>query len=129
VKGFLLDTHVLIWFMQGDTSLVDRVRRIIADDSNALYLSVVSLWEIVIKINIGKLKIDYEVEEIYELLEQLKIEVISISSSDLAEYLNLPLHHRDPFDRLLIAQAINRSLILVSADEVFSAYPVQRLWN
>jgi PIN domain nuclease of toxin-antitoxin system len=71
VKRFLLDTHVLIWFMQGDTSLGDQVRGIIADDSSDLYLSVVSLWEIVIKINIGKLKIDYEVGEIYELLEHV----------------------------------------------------------
>jgi PIN domain nuclease of toxin-antitoxin system len=129
MKRFLLDTHVLIWFIQGDINLGDRIRSVIADDSNILYFSVVSVWEIVIKIGIGKLKIDYEVEEIYDLLEQLKIEVIQISSSDLAEYLKLPLHHRDPFDRLLIAQAIDRSLALVSADEIFEAYPVQRLWN
>jgi PIN domain nuclease of toxin-antitoxin system len=129
MNRFLLDTHVLLWFIQGDTTLNNEVQRVITDDSNALYFSIVSLWEIVIKVNIGKLKIDYTIAEIYTLLEQLKIEVIPIDPSDLAQYQPLPLHHRDPFDRLLIAQAIERSLILVSADREFAAYPVQLLQN
>jgi PIN domain nuclease of toxin-antitoxin system len=129
MNRFLLDTHVFLWFIQGDTTLTNEVQRVITDDSNALYFSIVSLWEIIIKVNIGKLKIDYTIAEIYTLLEQLKIEVIPIDPSDLAQYQPLPLHHRDPFDRLLIAQAIERSLILVSADREFAAYPVPLLQN
>jgi PIN domain nuclease of toxin-antitoxin system len=105
-----------------------RVRAIIADDASQLNFSVVSIWEIAIKLNIGKLKIEHSVEDIYQLLAQLKIEILSIERLDLDRYLTLPLHHRDPFDRLIISQAIERELILISADGAFEPYPVKRLW-
>jgi PIN domain nuclease of toxin-antitoxin system len=128
VTGFLLDTHALLWFIQGDPQLSDRARGIITTDTNQLYLSVASLWEITIKLNIGKLTIGHTIDEIYRLLKQLNIEVLSINQSDLEQYLTLPLHHRDPFDRLLIAQTIAQGLTLVSADNAFGAYSVQQLW-
>jgi PIN domain nuclease of toxin-antitoxin system len=128
MSGFLLDTHVFLWLIQGDPQLSDRVRAIIADDDNQLNFSVVSIWEIAIKLNIGKLKIEHSIEDIYQLLAQLKIEILPIQRSDLDRYLKLPLHHRDPFDRLIIAQAIDRELILISADGSFEPYPVQKLW-
>jgi PIN domain nuclease of toxin-antitoxin system len=128
VAGFLLDTHTLLWFIQGDPQLNNRARTIMTTDTNTLYLSVASLWEIIIKLNIGKLKIGHTIGEIYTLLAQFKIEIIPINQSDLEQYLILPLHHRDPFDRLLIAQAIDRQLSLVSADHAFGAYSVQQLW-
>jgi PIN domain nuclease of toxin-antitoxin system len=68
------------------------------------------------------------IEDIYQLLAQLKIEILPIERLDLDRYLTLPLHHRDPFDRLIISQAIDRELILISADGAFESYPVQRLW-
>jgi PIN domain nuclease of toxin-antitoxin system len=125
---FLLDTHVFLWLIQGDPQLSDRVRAIIADDASQLNFSVVSIWEIAIKLNIGKLKIEHSIEDIYQLLAQLKIEILPIERLDLDRYLTLPLHHRDPFDRLIISQAIERELILISADGSFEPYPVQRLW-
>ena len=128
MERFLLDTHAFLWLIQGDTQLSERARAVIGDDANQLYFSVASLWEIVIKLNIGKLKIGHTIEDIYTLLAQLKIEILSIERSDLDRYLTLPLHHRDPFDRILIAQAIDRELVFVSADESFGAYSVQRLW-
>jgi PIN domain nuclease of toxin-antitoxin system len=128
VTGFLLDTHALLWFIQGDPQLSDRARGIITTDTNQLHLSVASLWEITIKLNIGKLTIGHTIDEIYRLLKQLNIEVLPIEQSDLEQYLTLPLHHRDPFDRLLIAQAIAQGLTLVSADNAFGAYSVQQLW-
>jgi PIN domain nuclease of toxin-antitoxin system len=128
VERFLLDTHAFLWLIQGDTQLSERARAVIGDDANQLYFSVASLWEIVIKLNIGKLKIGHTIEDIYTLLAQLKIEILSIERSDINRYLTLPLHHRDPFDRILIAQAIDRELVFVSADESFGAYSVQRLW-
>jgi PIN domain nuclease of toxin-antitoxin system len=128
VTGFLLDTHALLWFIQGDPQLSDRARGIITTDTNQLHLSVASLWEITIKLNIGKLTIGHTIDEIYRLLKQLNIEVLSINQSDLEQYLTLPLHHRDPFDRLLIAQTIAQGLTLVSADNAFGAYSVQQLW-
>jgi PIN domain nuclease of toxin-antitoxin system len=125
---FLLDTHVFLWLIQGDPQLSSRVRAIIADDASQLNFSVVSIWEIAIKLNIGKLKIEHSIEDIYQLLAQLKIEILPIDQLDLDRYLTLPLHHRDPFDRLIIAQSIDRELILISADGSFEPYPVQRLW-
>jgi PIN domain nuclease of toxin-antitoxin system len=125
---FLLDTHALLWLIQGNSQLSNRARLVISDDTNQLYFSITSIWEIAIKLNIGKLKIGHTIAELYTLLAQLKIEILPIAQSDLEQYLTLPLHHRDPFDRLLIAQAIERELVLLSADESFAAYSVQRLW-
>ena len=125
---FLLDTHIFLWLIQGDPQLSDRVKSIIADDASQLNFSVVSIWEIAIKLNIGKLKIEHSIEDIYQLLAQLKIEVLPIERLDLDRYLTLPLHHRDPFDRLIISQAIDRELILISADGSFEPYPVKRIW-
>ncbi|WP_175551118.1 type II toxin-antitoxin system VapC family toxin [Spirulina major] len=99
MPDFLIDTHTLLWFIEDDSRLSDRVKSILTDDSINLSVSVVSLWEIVIKINIGKLKIGYTIKEIYQLLTQLNVEVLSIEQCDLDYYLTLPLHHRDPFDR------------------------------
>lgn len=125
---FLLDTHGLLWLIQGDLQLSERARAVISDDGNQLYFSVASIWEIAIKLNIGKLKIGHTIDDVYTLLAQLKIEILPIERSDLIRYLTLPLHHRDPFDRVIIAQAIDRELVLLSADRSFEAYSVQRLW-
>lgn len=128
MPDFLIDTHTLLWFIEDDSRLSDRVKSILTNDSINLSVSVVSLWEIVIKINIGKSKIGYTIKEIYQLLTQLNVEVLSIEQCDLDYYLTLPLHHRDPFDRLLIAQTINRGLVILSADNVFSSYEIDQFW-
>lgn len=128
MSDFLIDTHSLLWFIEADPRLSDRARNVLTDDGLNLSVSVVSLWEIVIKLNIGKLKIDYTIREIYQLLNQLNVEILSIEQRDLDCYLTLPVYHRDPFDRLLIAQAMNRNLIVVSADEMFSSYEVGQFW-
>ena len=126
---FLLDTHTFLWWIQGNTSLSDRAQYILSDENNQLCLSVASLWEVTIKLNIRKLTIPHTIEELYGLLYLFNVELLNISQSDLEQYLTLPLHHRDPFDRILIAQAIGRSLVLVSADRSFGDYPVQKLWE
>jgi PIN domain nuclease of toxin-antitoxin system len=128
VSGFLLDTHVLLWYIEADPRLSDRARDLLTNDDINLSVSIVSLWEIVIKLNIGKLKIGYTTGDIYQLLKQLYVEVLPIEYADLDCYLTLPLHHRDPFDRLLIAQAINRQLVLVSADQSLNSYEVEQFW-
>jgi PIN domain nuclease of toxin-antitoxin system len=128
VSGFLLDTHVWLWFIEADPRLSDRARDLLTNDDINLSVSIVSLWEIVIKLNIGKLKIDYTTEDIYQLLNQLRVEVLPIEYADLDYYLTLPRHHRDPFDRLPIAQAMNRQLVIVSADQALNPYEVEQLW-
>ena len=126
---FLLDTHVLLWLIQGSSQLSLAARSVISDDANHLYFSVVSIWEITIKLNIGKLQISHTIADIYTLLELINVEILMITQSHLEQYLRLPLHHRDPFDRILVAQAIERSLVLVSAGRSFNHYPVKKLWE
>ena len=125
----LIDTHALLWHIEGSSKLSKQARELIDSDSNSLFFSIVSLWEIAIKLGLNKLVLENSFSELDGLLADLEIEVLPISFSDTEQYLSLPLHHRDPFDRMLIAQAITHSLTIVSADKVFEVYPVVRLWN
>lgn len=125
----LLDTHVLLWYLLGDSRLTGRVREIV-DAKTDLHFSIASLWEISIKINLGKLQLNRSFQELLEALDFINAEFLPISIEDTQTYMNLPLlqQHRDPFDRMLIAQAINRSLIIVSSDAAFYHYEIQRVW-
>ncbi|MEM6839625.1 MAG: type II toxin-antitoxin system VapC family toxin [Cyanobacteria bacterium P01_C01_bin.120] len=123
----LLDTHTLLWFVMDDTRLKTSVKSRI-ENADMVTASIASLWEIAIKLSIQKLTLNFAFAELPHFLAQLDIRLLSISFADLEHYASLPLHHRDPFDRMLIAQAITNNLTLVSADTAFDAYPVQRLW-
>ena len=101
--GFLLDTHAVLWLIQGDINLSDRARTVIESPETKLCFSIASLWEISIKVGVGKLELDYSLQALTTLLQQLDIDILTISVADLEYYLTLPLHHRDPFDRILIA--------------------------
>ncbi|CAN1211052.1 PIN domain-containing protein [Tumidithrix helvetica PCC 7403] len=124
----LLDTHTLLWFLNDDTKLIPNIKQKIEQASNA-YVSIISIWEIAIKIGIGKLNVEFEFQDLPEILLQLDIETLPITFEDTKIYLELPFHHRDPFDRMLIAQAIHRNFLIVSCDEVFDKYLVQRIWD
>lgn len=126
--SLLLDTHALIWFLDNDTRLSITTRSRIETTSD-VFISTASLWEIAIKANIGKLELSAPFSTIESNLVALKITQLPISFKDLEFYLSLPLHHRDPFDRLLIAQATHHSLVLVSQDTQMDAYSIQRLWS
>jgi PIN domain nuclease of toxin-antitoxin system len=124
----LLDTHVLLWFLGNDGRLPASTKQHI-ETAETVLVSIASLWEIAIKVNIGKLILKTTFIAIQQNLTVLGIDVIPITFADTETYLSLPLHHRDPFDRILVAQAINRSLVLVSRDALLDTYPVQRLWQ
>jgi PIN domain nuclease of toxin-antitoxin system len=125
----LLDTHIFIWLVEGSENLSQIARSAIEDESNRLHLSIVSLWEITIKISLDKLQLKIPLEEVIEnFILPSSIEILPIHLSHLLVLQNLPPHHRDPFDRLLISQAKSESLTLVSADNSFSQYVVERLW-
>ena len=124
----LIDTHALLWHIEGSSKLSVQAREAIDLNSNRLFFSIASLWEIAIKIGVNKLTLDNSFNELEGLLKDLKIEILPISFADLEHYITLPLHHRDPFDRILIAQAMTNSLEIVSADTAFDAYPVRRIW-
>lgn len=125
----LLDTHAFIWYVMGDPGLSSQAKEII-DTKSELSFSIVSLWEISIKINIGKLQLNCSYDDLLTRLAFIKAEILLISIEDTQTYINLPLlsDHRDPFDRMLISQAINHALAIVSADPKLDAYPIQRVW-
>jgi PIN domain nuclease of toxin-antitoxin system len=127
MSHFLLDTHAFIWLTENDLKLSDTLR-IMIDTADLVYLSIASLWEMAIKLQLGKLSLQQDYETIGARLENSDILVLPISFNDTVQVRNLPLHHRDPFDRILIAQAISSSLVIVSADTAFDAYPIQRVW-
>ncbi|MEL6440465.1 MAG: type II toxin-antitoxin system VapC family toxin [Cyanobacteria bacterium J06621_8] len=128
MSNFLLDTHAFIWLSEKDSNLPDNLRDMI-DVADKVFLSIASLWEIAIKLNLGKLSLQRDYEIIENELESSDILSLPISFIDTLQIRHLPLHHRDPFDRMLIAQAMNRSLIIISRDSKFDAYPIQRLWK
>lgn len=98
------------------------------ESADRVYLSIATLWEIAIKLNLGKLSLQANYESIEASLEPAGIDLLPIAFADTVQVLKLSLHHRDPFDRILIAQALHHVLIIVSRDSAFAAYPVQRLW-
>jgi PIN domain nuclease of toxin-antitoxin system len=126
--SYLLDTHTLIWFLENDPRLPETTRTQI-ETTPTVFVSIVSLWEIAIKANIGKLNFSFPFNTIAPNLITAGITQLPITFKDLEIYLSLPLHHRDPFDRLLIAQTIEYSLIFISQDAQIDAYPVQRIWG
>jgi len=123
----LLDTHTLIWFVMGDSRISVSVRSQIENNDNLL--SVASVWEMAIKHSIGKLNFGMAFAEFIEQQIIINgIELLPITIDHIAVVSTLPLHHRDPFDRLLIAQAITENIPMLSADKIFDAYPIRRLW-
>ena len=125
----LLDTHTFLWFISGDPQLSSKARELISDPENEVLLSVASLWEIVIKAGLGKLKLAGSFDEVIPLqLRSNDIEVLGIELAHLGELSRLPQHHKDPFDRLIIAQALAEGLPLLSRDGDFKEYRVQLLW-
>lgn len=124
----LLDTHTLIWFFENDSRLPETTR-IQIESTPTVFTSIVSLWEIAIKANIGKLALSFPFSTIEPNLVAVGITQLPITFSDLEIYLSLPLYHRDPFDRLLVAQAMKNSLTLVNRDAQMDAYAVKRLWE
>jgi len=125
----LLDTHALLWFLAGESRIAPRVRRRISDARNTKLLSVASVWEMAIKLSLRKLELDDPLDRLVERsTREAGIELLGISPAHATGVAHLPWHHRDPFDRLLVSQALHEELVIVSADESFDAYGVQRLW-
>lgn len=125
----LLDTHSFLWFAGGDDRLSMDARTAIADLENEAYLSTASLWEMAIKINIGKLRLPMPLGKL--VTEQVRDNAIDILDPEVPHYdtyVDLPLHHRDPFDRMIIAQAKADELRIVGKDEAFDQYAVTLLW-
>ena len=121
----LLDTHVLLWWFGDDTLLSQAATAAIRDPNNVVFVSSVSLWEIWLKESLGKLRLPPDFEE---QLAAESFESLPLSAPQTRQVAKLPWHHRDPFDRMLIAQSILEDLVLVSNERVFDSYGARRLW-
>ena len=125
----LLDTHTFIWYIEGNTSLTEKAKETIEFSADNVYLSIISLWEIAIKTGKNKLSMQNEYDNLLDVLSSLNIEILPITFVDTQIYKNLPLHHGDPLDRMIISQAISNNLTIVGCDQLFNDYPIQILWK
>jgi PIN domain nuclease of toxin-antitoxin system len=123
----LLDTHAFLWWVEDDPRLSLAARKAITDATEGL-LSIASCWELAIKVSRGRLALSKPIERLAEVLGGSEFQLLPIDLDDVARVATLPPHHRDPFDRMLIAQALGDGLTIVSADPVFKKYGVKRVW-
>jgi len=125
----LLDTHAFLWFIGGEASLSVTSRRLIEGEGNRALVSIVSLWEIAIKNSLGKLPLAEPFERLIpEQLQRNGFDVLGLNVEQMSKLSALPFHHRDPFDRMLVAQCLVENLPLVSADKALDGYGITRLW-
>ena len=125
---FLLDTHTLLWWHENDSQLSTKVKDIIINPKNTVGVSIISFWEIVIKQTVGKLTLEYSIEELVENCIKSNFRIIPMHFLHLNQLSILPLIHRDPFDRYLIATAMSENLQLLSKDNQFSEYNITVIW-
>ncbi|MDR1831325.1 MAG: type II toxin-antitoxin system VapC family toxin [Fusobacteriaceae bacterium] len=125
---YLLDTHALIWYMENSDKLPSQVREIIEQTGDSICISVISLWEIAIKVYNGKLNLKISFDELLDIVEARKFNLYQITNRYLKSLSALPFFHKDPFDRLLIATAIAEKMTLVTADTNIHQYNLNWIW-
>lgn len=129
---YLIDTHTFIWFIEGSPLVGSKIRSLIENSNNQIYISIASLWEISIKTSLRKLSMSMPYDFVYDDLKRLQIELLHIKFEHTALINKLPFHHKDPFDRMIVSQAICENLDLLSCDDKFDKYlsvsTQKRLW-
>ncbi|MEH1937343.1 MAG: type II toxin-antitoxin system VapC family toxin [Nostoc sp.] len=126
----LLDTHVIIWSAGNPEKLSQRVGNLLIDTNNLWVVSIASVWELQIKSQLGKLNLSSSLPNFIETQQRVNnLQILPIELTHIYALEALPSHHRDPFDRIIIAQAIVEKMPLLSIDAVFNVYPVQRIWE
>ncbi|HUY36843.1 MAG TPA: type II toxin-antitoxin system VapC family toxin [Pirellulales bacterium] len=125
----LLDTHAFLWFVTSDSQLSATALALIADVDNELFLSPASYWEVAIKVSIGKYPLTVPFETFFTTaLAANGIQILAVEIRHAAVLSALPMHHKDPFDRMIAAQALSESIPVVSADAALDSYGITRLW-
>jgi PIN domain nuclease of toxin-antitoxin system len=127
--NLLLDTHALIWFQTDDSRLSESLMADIENEGNRIHVSIASLWEISVKYSLNKLQLKKNLPDFIFEIESSAIEILPITTKHLLQLTSLHYHHRDPFDRLIIAQALIENYAVVTQDKVFSAYDVNVIWR
>lgn len=124
----LLDTHTFIWFVDGNNLISQKAKESILSPANTKYVSIASIWEMAIKISLEKLKVNRPFKETFEQIDENGFELLPIVFDHTLLLTRLDFHHRDPFDRLLVAQAMSENMTIVSKDQHFSSYQVPLIW-
>ena len=124
----LLDTHALIWYAEGNNKLSMKAKAELENSNNLKFVSIASLWEIAIKASLNKIELKKTFKEVIRFLINNNIDLLPIKIEQLNTLLDLPYHHKDPFDRLIIAQAITENITIISVDQQFKPYPVNVIW-
>jgi PIN domain nuclease of toxin-antitoxin system len=125
---FLLDTHIFLFFINGESSISEEIIEILNDKQTEKFISIVSIWEITIKMNIGKLRLKDDLKSIYILLDNFDIKIFQLNKINFEVYLSLPFIHKDPFDRMIISQAVADDLTLITDDQYIRSYPNLKLF-
>jgi len=124
----LLDTHSLIWFLNGDEKLSDKAKSVIEDSSNSKIVSIASIWEIAIKISLDKFRFPKGFKHFLDMVEDNGFEILPITFEHALELSTLEFIHRDPFDRLLIAQCKSDNIVFVTKDDNIKRYKIKTIW-
>lgn len=127
-KQNLLDTHTFIWFIEGSKELSGIARQEIEVENAVNFVSIASLWEMAIKVSLGKLELKTPFHKIKNTIAENGFDILPVTFNDTLIISGLPFHHRDPFDRIILAQAITNKLAIISKDQQFSAYSANVVW-
>jgi PIN domain nuclease of toxin-antitoxin system len=119
---YLLDTHIVLWLAENSPKLSDKAKAIILDEANEKYVSIVSCWEVSIKLSLKKLDLVGGTREFFHIINENGLKLLQVEEEYLTYLETLPFHHRDPFDRLIVATATSEKLVLLTDDAQLSAY-------
>jgi PIN domain nuclease of toxin-antitoxin system len=126
---YLIDSHAFLWFGTDDKLLPDQIRSTISDPENDIIISIASIWELGIKFSLGKLSLKTNILGLEQQARELNIDIVPITIAAIHQMTLMPHHHKDPFDRIIIATALTAGCVLMSADALFDDYGVTRLWT
>ncbi len=127
--NILVDTHAVIWFITDDKKLPLKTKKILEEKENRCFVSLATFWEIAIKYSLGRLDLNASLEKVFEIIEDTGFELLPVTIVHVLKNSKLEFHHQDPFDRIIIAQAMIENLSVVSKDEQFKKYDISLIWK
>lgn len=127
--NILLDTHTAIWFIANDERLPNKSKKLISNPDNGCFVSIATLWKMGIKFSLGKLKLQTELDRVFRIFFETGFQLLPIKPDHIVTNSNLAFHHRDPFDRIIISQAVHENYTIISGDAFFSRYNVIVIWD
>jgi PIN domain nuclease of toxin-antitoxin system len=125
---YLIDTQAILWYSENDDLLSPNAISVISNPQSICYFSIASVWELATKIKKGNLKLSKTLEETVFMLKENYFQILDIEEVDVFKTMELDFFHKDPFDRIIISQALTRNIEIVSSDSVFDLYPIKRIW-